>query len=125
MTARDALLAWPACWHRTPRRWPHTPRPPGTTPGITGRLRALRYAPAADELWPDLARSELPTHEFLEAAGSRLRGTGTALAVLDIESDCHPLVLLPATRAGELAGLAAAAGFTAEVYSAADVPETA
>ncbi len=39
----------------------------------------------------------------------------TALAVLDIESDCYPLVLLPAARATELMALAAAAGFTAAV----------
>ncbi|MFF1610463.1 hypothetical protein ACFVYA_22010 [Amycolatopsis sp. NPDC058278] len=60
--------------------------PPGE---ITGRLRALRSAPPADELWTSLARSGLPTYEFLEAAGNRLHSTGTALAVLDIESDCY------------------------------------
>jgi hypothetical protein len=86
------------------------------SPGeITGRLRGLRSAPPADELWTSLARSELPTYEFLEAAGKRLHSTGTALAVLDIESDCYPLVLLPAARGGDLAAFAAAAGFTAEV----------
>ncbi|WP_370967238.1 DUF6630 family protein [Amycolatopsis sp. cg9] len=83
---------------------------------ITARLRALRSAPRADELWPALAASELPTYDFLEAAGSRLRGTGTALAVLDIESDCYPLVLLPAVHAQPLVAAAAAAGFTAEVF---------
>ncbi|WP_206784963.1 DUF6630 family protein [Amycolatopsis sp. MtRt-6] len=82
---------------------------------ITAGLRALRSAPAADEVWAELAHSELPTDEFLDAAGNRLRDTGTVLAVLDIESDCYPLVLLPSTRADDLVSLAAAAGFTAEV----------
>ncbi|WP_372666071.1 DUF6630 family protein [Amycolatopsis kentuckyensis] len=83
---------------------------------IAGQLRALRSAPRADELWASLAASELPTYEFLETAGERLRGTETALAVLDIESDCYPLVLLPAARAGELVASAATAGFAAEVF---------
>lgn len=83
---------------------------------IAGQLRALGSAPSADELWTSLAQSELPTHEFLETAGGRLLGTGTALAVLDIESDCYPLVLLPATRADDLVASAKAAGFTAEVF---------
>lgn len=83
---------------------------------IAGQLRALRSAPPADELWTSLASSELPTYEFLETAGERLRGTETALAVLDIESDCYPLVLLPAARAGELVASAATAGFAAEVF---------
>jgi hypothetical protein len=82
---------------------------------ITGQLRALRSAPPLGDLWTSLAESDLPTYEFLEDAGSRLRGTGTALAVLDIESDCYPLVLLPAARGDDLVTLAAAAGFTAEV----------
>ena len=80
---------------------------------IAGQLRALRSAPRADELWTSLGESELPTYEFLEAAGDRLHEIGTALAVLDIESDCYPLVLLPAARAGDLVTLAEAAGFTA------------
>jgi hypothetical protein len=82
---------------------------------ISGLLRALRSAPPGDELWTELARIELPTYEFLEAAGNRLHSTGTALAVLDIESDCYPLVLLPAARGDDLTAFAAAAGFTAEV----------
>ncbi|MEU7786599.1 DUF6630 family protein [Amycolatopsis sp. NPDC049159] len=82
---------------------------------ITARLRALRSAPPADELWTSLAASELPTYDFLETAGNRLRETGAALAVLDIESDCYPLVLLPATDAETLTTSATAAGFTAEV----------
>lgn len=83
---------------------------------IAGQLRALRSAPPADELWTSLAESELPTYEFLESAGERLLGTGTALAVLDIESDCYPLVLLPAARAGDLVASASTAGFAAEVF---------
>lgn len=83
---------------------------------IAGRLLALRSAPAADELWKALAELDLPTYEFLEAAGKQLLTTGTALAVLDIESDCYPLVLLPATHAAGLGTLAAEAGFTAAVY---------
>lgn len=82
---------------------------------IAGRLRALRSAPSADPGWTALAESELPTYEFLELAGDRLHATGTALGVLDIESDCYPLVLLPAARAAELERLAAAAGFRAAV----------
>lgn len=83
---------------------------------IAGQLRALKSAPAADELWTSPAESELPTYEFLETAGERLLGTGTFLAVLDIESDCYPLVLLPAARAGELVASASTAGFVAEVF---------
>ncbi|WIX77141.1 hypothetical protein QRX50_37925 [Amycolatopsis carbonis] len=83
---------------------------------ISGRLLALRSAPAADELWKSLAEIDLPTYEFLETAGKQLLTTGTALAVLDIESDCYPLVLLPATQADDLVTLAAKAGFTAAVY---------
>jgi hypothetical protein len=82
---------------------------------IAGQLRALRSAPPADPGWTSLGESELPTYEFLELAGDRLHATGTALGVLDIESDCYPLVLLPAARAGDLEGLAAAAGFRAAV----------
>lgn len=84
---------------------------------IAAQLRALRSAPRADELWTSPAESELPTYEFLELAGNRLHGTGTALAVLDIESDCYPLVLLPAARAGDVVALTAAAGFTAAVLA--------
>jgi hypothetical protein len=82
---------------------------------IAGRQRQLGSAPGADELWTSPGQSELPTYEFLELAGKRLHETGTALAVLDIESDCYPLVLLPAARAGDLVALAEAAGFTAAV----------
>ncbi|WP_328456554.1 DUF6630 family protein [Amycolatopsis sp. NBC_00438] len=85
---------------------------------IVGRLRALRSAPAEDSAWASLAEADLPTFEFLELAGGQLAATGTALAVLDIESDCYPLVLLPHARAADLPGLAAAAGFKAGVVPA-------
>ncbi|WP_326953945.1 DUF6630 family protein [Amycolatopsis sp. NBC_01286] len=85
---------------------------------IVGRLRALRSAPAGDAAWASLAEADLPTFEFLELAGGQLAAAGTALAVLDIESDCYPLVLLPPTRAVDLPGLAAAAGFKAAVLPA-------
>ncbi|WP_326834877.1 DUF6630 family protein [Amycolatopsis rhabdoformis] len=83
---------------------------------IVGRLRKLSSAPRADELWDELAASDLPTFEFLEAAGERLLTLGTALGVLDIESDCYPLVLLPADRADDLMERATEAGFAAGVY---------
>jgi hypothetical protein len=83
---------------------------------ITSRLRALRSAPGVDELWTALSESDLATHEFLEAAGARLLEAGTALVVLDIESDCYPLALLPASQGEQLVTSAAAAGFTAEVF---------
>ncbi|WP_328615735.1 hypothetical protein OHS18_02400 [Amycolatopsis sp. NBC_00355] len=85
---------------------------------IVGRLRALRSAPAGDSAWASLADADLPTFEFLELAGGQLAATGTVLAVLDIESDCYPLVLLPHARAADLPGLAAAAGFKAGVLPA-------
>lgn len=83
---------------------------------VVRQLRALRSAPPAERVWTWSERHEAPTAEFLEAAGERLLGTGTALAVLDIESDCYPLVLLPASAADDLVALAAASGFTAEVF---------
>jgi hypothetical protein len=84
---------------------------------IVGQLRSLRSAPVGDEAWASLAEAELPTFEFLELAGGQLAAAGTALAVVDIESDCYPLVLLPSARAGDLPGLAAAAGFKAAVLT--------
>lgn len=87
---------------------------------VIGQLRALRSAPANPEAWAwlDDADTDVATHEFLDLAGARLSETGTTLAVLDIESDCYPLVLVPNDRGGELVGLAAAAGFTADVFGA-------
>ncbi|MEV0675627.1 DUF6630 family protein [Actinosynnema sp. NPDC050436] len=83
---------------------------------VLAQLRVLRSSPA-DAAWGrvDGVDTAVPTFDFLVAAGSALRAGGTALAVLDIESDCYPLVLLPADRADELVGLAATAGFTAGV----------
>lgn len=83
---------------------------------IVAQLRGLRSSPSPEAwAWLAIADTEVPTYDFLELAGGELHKTGTALAVLDIESDCYPVVLLPAGRAGELADLATAAGFTAEV----------
>jgi hypothetical protein len=86
---------------------------------IVARLRELRSSPARPEAWAwfGTAGTDLATHDFLELAGSGLREAGTALAVLDIESDCYPLVLLPADRAAELVDLATTAGFTAEILA--------
>ncbi|CAM4218289.1 DUF6630 domain-containing protein [Kibdelosporangium persicum] len=85
---------------------------------IVAQLRDLRSSPEAWS-WYDTADTDLATHDFLELAGSELRATGTALAVLDIESDCYPLVLLPAGRATELVDLATTAGFTAGILATA------
>ncbi len=81
---------------------------------IAAQLRELRSSPEP-AAWTWFDDTDLPTYDFLELAGTKLRETGTALAVLDIESDCYPLVLLPADRADELVSLATAAGFTAAV----------
>lgn len=87
---------------------------------IVAQLRELRSSPSQPEVWAwvDHTDTDLPTYDFLELAGDKLRGAGTALAVLDIESDCYPLVLLPAVRASELVDLATTAGFTADVLAA-------
>ncbi|ALG09362.1 DUF6630 family protein [Kibdelosporangium phytohabitans] len=109
---------------------------------IVAQLKRLRSSPAQPGAWVWFTGGTgLDTYGFLELAGSELHARGTALAVIDIESDCYPLVLLPADqltgqqsghlvhvgpgarlpvpdsrvqRGGELAQLAAAAGFTAE-----------
>ena len=87
---------------------------------VVGQLRALRSNPANAETWTWLDHTDIhvATHEFLDLAGARLRETGTTLAVLDIESDCYPLVLVPNARGGELVGLATTAGFTVGVLGA-------
>lgn len=84
---------------------------------IVARLRGLRSGPASAQAWAWAERigGDLPAYDFLERAGAELRATGTTLAVLDIESDCYPLVLLPNTDADELRSLAGATGFTAAV----------
>ncbi|MFD7092426.1 hypothetical protein ACFV94_32140 [Streptomyces sp. NPDC059896] len=60
----------------------------------------------------------LDTAAFLNEAGRLHLEQGVALAVLDIESDCYPLVCFPARRAGELTPLASRAGFYAAVLGA-------
>nr|WP_282688420.1 hypothetical protein [Streptomyces sp. CC216B] len=57
--------------------------------------------------------STLPADEFLHACGRHYREIGAALAVLDIDSDCYPVVGLRAARTDELTALAARAGFSA------------
>ncbi|WP_141975575.1 DUF6630 family protein [Saccharothrix saharensis] len=87
---------------------------------IVGRLRALRSSPPRADAWAwfDRADGDVPAYDFLDRAGAELRATGTALAVLDIESDCYPLVLLPAGRVDALVDLAGATPFTASVLGA-------
>lgn len=84
---------------------------------ILSRLKALRSSPTQPEAWAWVDDADLATYDFLELAGDALRRVGTALAVLDIESDCYPLVLLPAARASELVGLATTAGYTVNVLA--------
>lgn len=84
---------------------------------IVAQLRELRSSPAEPESWAWFAEvaDDLPTYDFLERAGDALRANGTTLAVLDIESDCYPLVLLPNSQADDLRQLAATTGFTAGI----------
>ncbi|MFE9459589.1 hypothetical protein [Streptomyces californicus] len=93
---------------------------------IRARLAALESRPSADP-WALFAPAEaaLPTYDFLHACGRRYREVGAALAVLDIDSDsdCYPVVGLPAARADELALLADRAGFPVE-HLGARVPGT-
>ncbi|MFJ7526101.1 DUF6630 family protein [Streptomyces griseus] len=79
---------------------------------IRARLRKLESRPSVDP-WANGEAEDalLPTEPFLHACGRRYRETGAALAVLDIESDCYPVVGLRAARADELTALAARAGF--------------
>jgi hypothetical protein len=80
---------------------------------IIAQLRGLASAPDAPAAWVD---EELPTYEFCQSLGARLQAAGTTLAVLDIESDCYPLVLLPNGDADTLVSHAAAAGFKAFTF---------
>ncbi|WP_329191471.1 DUF6630 family protein [Streptomyces sp. NBC_01435] len=81
---------------------------------IRAQLTLLDSRPSVDP-WVlfDAGEMSLPTYEFLAACGRRYRDVGAALAVLDIESDCYPVVCLRAARAEELTALAGRAGFTA------------
>ncbi|MFE4367580.1 DUF6630 family protein [Streptomyces sp. NPDC056835] len=95
---------------------------------IRRQLRGLESRPTADP-WsvaaPDDADGTdgtdgtdavpMDTAAFLNDAGRLHLDLGVALAVLDIESDCYPLVCFPAQRASELTPLAARAGFYAAV----------
>ncbi|MEV6425240.1 DUF6630 family protein [Streptomyces sp. NPDC051662] len=89
---------------------------------IRRQLRSLESRPTVDP-WSlaDPADAEatdtvpLDTAAFLNDAGRLHLEVGVALAVLDIESDCYPLVCFPARRASELTPLAARAGFYAAV----------
>jgi hypothetical protein len=83
---------------------------------IRAQLGMLASRPSVDP-WAlfDAAEMSLPTHDFLTACGRHYREVGAALAVLDIESDCYPVVCLRAARAEELTALADRAGFTAQI----------
>ncbi|WP_089114062.1 DUF6630 family protein [Streptomyces sp. SS07] len=80
---------------------------------IRAQLRKLESRPSVDPwvLFEADAATTLPTDEFLDDCGRHYRETGAALAVLDIESDCYPVVGLRAARADELTALAGRAGF--------------
>lgn len=82
---------------------------------IRDRLRQLESRPSVDP-WVLFEAEEtlLPTEKFLHACGRRYREIGAALAVLDIGSDCYPVVGLRAARADELTALAARAGFSVQ-----------
>ncbi|WP_097866262.1 DUF6630 family protein [Streptomyces sp. rh34] len=79
---------------------------------IRVRLQKLESRPSVDP-WVLFEPEEtlLPTEQFLHVCGRRYREIGAALAVLDIESDCCPVVGLRAARADELTALAGRAGF--------------
>ncbi|MDX3340495.1 hypothetical protein PV409_21285 [Streptomyces sp. ME02-6979.5a] len=79
---------------------------------IRARLRKLESRPSIDP-WVlfEARETGLPTDRFLDACGRHYREIGAALAVLDIDSDCYPVVGLRAARADELTALAARAGF--------------
>ncbi|MCM2388322.1 DUF6630 family protein [Streptomyces albipurpureus] len=86
---------------------------------IRARLGGLVSRPSVDP-WVLVEADEmlLPTADFLQACGRHYREIGAALAVLDIDSDCYPVVCLRGSRAEELVALATRAGFTAEVLGA-------
>ncbi|MFF8693693.1 hypothetical protein ACF08W_15975 [Streptomyces sp. NPDC015144] len=84
---------------------------------IRAQLRLLDSAPAVDP-WGLFEDGDLllPTYDFLEVCGRRYREVGAALAVIDLESDCYPVVCLPAARAGELTELAGRAGIVVHAF---------
>ncbi|MCX4736577.1 DUF6630 family protein [Streptomyces sp. NBC_01363] len=81
---------------------------------IRAQLSTLVSRPSVDP-WVlfDADEMSLPTAEFLAACGRHYRDVGAALAALDIESDCYPVVCLRGAQAEELTALAGRAGFTA------------
>ncbi|MFB6815360.1 DUF6630 family protein [Streptomyces sp. NPDC056347] len=83
---------------------------------IRAQLRLLDSAPSADP-WALLEDGDtrLHTYDFLEVCGRRYRDVGAALAVIDLESDCYPVVCLRAARTGELIASAAGAGIAVHV----------
>ncbi|MEU4442402.1 DUF6630 family protein [Actinosynnema sp. NPDC050801] len=87
---------------------------------IVTELRGLSSSPADPAAWSwfEDVPDDLPAHDFLDRAGAGLRATGTTLAVLDIDSDCYPLILLPNGDADALRVHATAAGFTASILGA-------
>ncbi|MFH9610926.1 DUF6630 family protein [Streptomyces sp. NPDC017448] len=87
---------------------------------IRAQLTSLESRPSTDPwLLSGPAETSLPTYDFLHACGRRYRGIGAALAVLDIDSDCYPVVVLRAARADRLTALAGRAGFPVEHLGAA------
>lgn len=81
---------------------------------VRSQLKGLGSRPSVDP-WVLVEEDEmlLSTDEFLNACGRHYRDVGAALAVLDIESDCYPVVCLRAARVHELTALAQRAGFGA------------
>ncbi|MFF2008524.1 hypothetical protein ACFVWY_05535 [Streptomyces sp. NPDC058195] len=86
---------------------------------IRAQLRLLGSAPTADPwvLFED-GDLRLATYDFLEVCGRRYRDVGAALAVIDLESDCYPVVCLRAARAAELTSLAGRAGIAVHALGA-------
>ncbi|MEU9091529.1 DUF6630 family protein [Streptomyces sp. NPDC048428] len=81
---------------------------------VRSQLNGLDSRPSVDP-WVLVEEKEmlLPTDEFLNACGRHYRDVGAALVVLDIESDCYPVVCLRAARVPELTAHAKRAGFNA------------
>ncbi|MEV8361350.1 DUF6630 family protein [Streptomyces niveus] len=79
---------------------------------IRWRMGGLASRPSVDP-WVlfDDGEMELTTHDFLQACGRHYREVGTALVILDIESDCYPVACLSPRRVDELISHAKSAGF--------------